>query len=516
MERIVNTAYGTKKALNSVIALKKRFLYSESAKSAKAYMSLRAGTLAFAIFLYYFIENGTLGLFPERWYMIYRNMRVSDILLYGLIGYSLYNIREFSDLFKSKSFLIAKIFLGYLLLEFGLSAIRYHFDVVEYFFRLKGIWSSFLILPFMLLLKRGGLMALIKIVLPVAIISNILYILTALTGQPFLPDVSIITQRLPWGMTVYRVYGGTFNGELYLFGFMYFWIAKRFKLYQLFLAILFLTPHILAFGRTAWISIVFAIVGMIIINWLKQRNFAIFFRQIFIVFIFMVSSIIAFIKFIPESDYYVDAIRARIFQGVEDVKYSEGTYDTRVHFQNDALLKLWSQTNPFIGVGMHPMWVVRPENHEEQVWYNAFCDVTWPAVLAAYGLIGFALALLYQFYCMGMSYKLISKLREINILTFFLTFAFIKLVFDTFVCYSYALTSVGLWGFNFLNFYTAAFVYCYEKYKQEKKEDELQEIKENATMNNNNNGKSSNLPLLRKILQNNHFFPNQKNGSDKW
>lgn len=512
MEKIINSSYGARKALNSVMALKKQFLYSELERSAKVYTSFRAGVLAFAIFLYYFIENGTIGLFPERWYMVYRNMRVSDLILYGLIAYSIYNIREYSDLFRSKSFLIAKIFLGYIVLEFFLSALRYHFDIIEYFFRLKGLWSSFLVLPYMLLLKRGGLMPLIKIVLPVAIISNILYILTAVTGQPFLPDVSIITQRLPWGMTVYRVYGGTFYGELYLFGFLYLWIAKKFKVYQLFLAILFLTPHILAFGRTAWVSIVFAIVAMVILNWFRNKNFANVFKQGIILFIFMISFMIAFVKFVPESDYYVDAIKARLLQGAEDVKYSEGTYDTRVHFQNNALVKLWLTTNPFIGVGMHPMWVVRPENHEEQVWYNAFCDVTWPAVLAAYGLIGFALALIFQLYNIIVSYKLISKLRNISILTYFLTFAFIKLIFDTFVCYSYALTSIGLWGLYFLNFYTAIFVYSYEKYQVEKKENEEKEIKEKESTMNNQNGKPKNLPILGKILHNNRFFPNQKKG----
>src|SRR5207253_2042387 len=122
----------------------------------------------------------------------------------------------------------------------------------EYAFRLKGLWSSFLVFPFLLLYKRNGLGFFIKILFPVAIISNVLYILTALTGIAFLPDITIISQRLPGEIVVYRVYGGTFFGEMFFLGFVYMWITRKFRFWQLFLVLLFLLPHILAFGRAAW------------------------------------------------------------------------------------------------------------------------------------------------------------------------------------------------------------------------------------------------------------------------
>ena len=134
---------------------KNELAYNESRFAANISVNLRAKILAFAIFLYYFIENGTLGLIPPKYYIIYRNVRISDFILYALILYSVLNLREFKDLFKSKSFFLAKILLFYFILEFGISAIKYQFNIIEYFFRLKGLWSSFLVLPFLLLYKRG-------------------------------------------------------------------------------------------------------------------------------------------------------------------------------------------------------------------------------------------------------------------------------------------------------------------------------------------------------------------------
>jgi hypothetical protein len=43
-----------------------------------------------------------------------------------------------------------------------------------------------------------------------------------------------------------------------------------------------------------------------------------------------------------------------------------------------------------------------------------------------------------------------------------------------------------------------------------KKENEEMELKEKESLINNQSYKPSNLPILRKILQNNRFFPNQK------
>ncbi len=153
--------------------------------------------LAWAFFLIFFIENGTLGLVPQQFYFVYRNVRISDIILYGIIIYSLINIKEYEQLFKSKALILVKLMLIYLLLEFIISTIYYSQNPIEYFFRLKYLWFSFLIFPFLLLLKRNGLNYLVKLVIPVAIVSNILYILTALSGKPFLPGVDIVTQTLP-------------------------------------------------------------------------------------------------------------------------------------------------------------------------------------------------------------------------------------------------------------------------------------------------------------------------------
>ncbi len=504
IEKIKTTVIREKNSASSKFGRDLNVIYSETAMSGRIAFNLRGAILAFAFFIYFFVNNGTLGLFPENWYIYYRSIRLSDLIEYCLIIYSFIKIREYSDLFTSKSLILPKIFLGYILFEFFWSALSYHFDVIEYFFRLKGLWSSFLIFPFLLLLKRGGLPYLIKIIFPFAVISNFLYIMTALTGVAFLPDVSITVLKLPFGLTVYRVFGGTFYGEQYMIGFIYFWMTKKFKFYQVFFVILFLIPHLLAFGRASWAAISFTIIAIFILGFYYKKNYKNLFRQSIIIVILLVTLIVGFIKLFPDSEYYIDALNERIFQGQEDVTYSEGTYDTRVHFQSDALVRLWLQSNIFVGVGMHPMWVVRPENYEEQVWYNAFCDVTWPGVLAAYGLIGFAIALCFQFYFIFVSAKLVFKLKEFSIYSFFLTTSLFGFIFSTFIIYSFSLISTGLWGFATSNFSIAILVYVYEKCHK-------------ANININENPLNNNISFINlngaiKKIKNNRFSSNLING----
>lgn len=448
---------------------KNSILYSENFLKEEIVLNTKARILAICIFLYYFIENGTLGLVPQKFYLVYRNVRISDLILYGLTVYSLVQYREYKDLFNSKPFFIAKLFIAYLLFEFFVSFLRYGFNPIEYFFRLKGVWSSFLVFPFLLLLKRGGFPFLIKIVFPVSVISNMLYVITALTGIPFLPDVSIISQRLPGDIVVYRVFGGTFFGEFFFLGIVYYWITKRFRLWQMPLAFLFIVPHVLAFGRLAWVSFAFTVIMMIILNSLNKRNYKILFRQAIILIVIGFSLTFIFIKIIPESNFYFDALSARIFQGQDDYSHSEGTYGTRVIVQNSALVELWMKSDILLGIGMHPMWVLGPESREEMIYYSGFCDVTWPSVLAAYGIIGFGIAIIIQFYYALLAMKIIRNSKKISLYTLMLVLMFSKLVFDSTVGFSYLFISTNLWGFfTNMNIYIPMLVYMYEKSRKER------------------------------------------------
>jgi hypothetical protein len=134
--------------------------------------------IAWAIFLFLFIESGTLGLIPQQFYFVYRNMRLSDFILYFLVAYSFINIKDYSVLYHNKSVLIVKLLLLYLSFQFFISVILYQQNIIEYFFRLKSLWISFIILPLMHLINRKGLPYLIRIMLPVAVLSNVLYILS--------------------------------------------------------------------------------------------------------------------------------------------------------------------------------------------------------------------------------------------------------------------------------------------------------------------------------------------------
>ncbi|MBE2225837.1 MAG: O-antigen ligase family protein [Ignavibacteria bacterium] len=342
-----------------------------------------------------------------------------------------------------------------------MSSILYDYNFIEFFFRLKGMWMCFLLFPFLLLIQRRGLGYLIKLILPVAIVSNILYIMSAVTGIAFLPDIGISEQNLPGGLKVFRVYGGTFYGELFFLGFIYTWITKKFRLYQLFLAIIFIFPHILAFGRSAWVYFALTIVIMMIWYAIKKREFRMAFRQIVVVTILAIALIYAFIKFIPQSDYLIQAIEARVLQGQEDMKFKEGTYGSRLA-NIGALLTLWQNSNIFVGIGMHPLWVVKPMTVEENIYAWGFSDVGWASVLTAYGLIGFILAVIYQIYYIITSLKLLKLSPYNDLLIFFVLVFFSRLFFDSVINYSYQGLSVGLWGFWSTTFYLAALTYKYE------------------------------------------------------
>jgi hypothetical protein len=426
------------------------------------FISRKAKLLAWAMFLYYFIENGTLGLIPSSFYTLYKTVKISDLILYGLVIYSLMNIKEYESLYKSKTLIIVKLLLVYLLFEFIISVVQYSQNPLEYFFRLKGVWSSFLIFPFLLLFKRNGLNYLIKLVLPVAIVSNIFYILTALTGVAFLPGVDIVKQTLPGGLKVLRVYGGTFYGEVFFVGFIYKWITDKFRLYQLPLVILFVTPHILAFGRGAWIKFTLIILIMVVWNMLKKKNLKSILKQIAVVCILGVLVIYSFVQFIPGSDYYVEALGSRVTQGEEDYKYKEGTYGTRLA-STGRLFDLWINSNVLLGVGFHPLWVIKPVTTEENLYAWGFSDVRWAAVLATYGALGFLMAVIFQIYYFIMAFKVLKYNKNNDIQQLFVIIMFAMLLFDTVFDFSNSLISFALWGFYAIAANIAALVYKYEE-----------------------------------------------------
>lgn len=431
----------------------------------KEVVSQKAKILAWAIFLIFFFESGTLGLIPKQLYMIYRNMRISDILIYSCIIYSLFNIKEFEYLFKSKTLIISKLLIIYLSCVFIGSVIFYGQNPIEYFFRLKGVWSSAMIFPFLLLIHRNGFNYFIKLVFPVAVVSNILYILSAVTGVAFMPGLEIVKQTLPGGMQVNRVFGGTFFGEYFFLGFIYNWVTKKFKPYQLILAVLFVTPHILAFGRSAWANLSFIIVFIVFWNLLRKKNFKIIFRQAVLLIILLIVIIYGFMKFIPQSDFLLEAIGARVSQGEEDMKYTEGTYGSRIT-NTQALIDLWKNTNILFGIGMHPMWVIKAETVEENIYAWGFNDIRWPAILAAYGLVGFLLSIVFQIYYFVVSLKILKNNKEIDICTFFIILLCAGLFFDTVFNFSIVMVSTTLSGILInLTLAIAMVTYKYEQLK---------------------------------------------------
>jgi hypothetical protein len=455
-------------------------------KSDSMLLSKKARVLAWIIFLIFFIENGTLGILPRQFYMIHRTVRASDLLMYGVIIYSLFNAKEMAVLYNSRASIIIKIMLLYITMHFIGSVIFYKYDLVETFFRLKFIWASFLVFPFLLLLKRNALHYFIRILFPFAIVANLLYILSSLTGIAFLPDISIEKQSLPGGLQVYRVFGGTFFGELFFLGFIYYWITRKIKFYQLFFIILFMIPHILAFGRSAWIYLSFTIFVMFVWNMLKKKNFKIILRQLVLVTVIASALIYTFMRFIPKSDYLTEALGARIEQGQDDYKYQTGTYGSRLE-NTRVLLEYWLNTNMLIGIGMHPFWVIRPVTVEENIYGAGFSDVRWIGILVAYGLIGFVIAAAFQLYYFTISFKLLKKTNDYDIYIFFILTLFSKFIFDSVINYSYMLFTTSHLGLSFnLSFYMAVLIYKYEKYSET--------LQPHNKFNNRKNARSKHFP----------------------
>src|SRR4030095_5454222 len=288
-----------------------------------------------------------------------------------------------------------------------------------------------------------------------------LYILSALTGIAFMPDIGIEKATFTGGLKVYRVYGGTFFGELFFLGYIYQWITGKFRFHQLFLAILFIIPHILAFGRAAWIFFAFSIIIMLFWNSFKTKGFKVFLRQGIIITVFGAMLVYAFTKFIPGSETFTEAIEARIIQGQEDGEYKEGTYETRLA-NIGALIDLWQSSNILFGIGMHPMWVIKPITEEENIYAWGFSDVGWTSVLAAYGLVGFLLAIVFQIFYTIFSFKVLRMSVYNDILIYFVLSFLIRLIFDSVINYSYKGLTVGLWGFAPVAFNIAVLAYKYE------------------------------------------------------
>ena len=427
-------------------------------------LPLNAKLLALSIFLLLFIEIGTLGILPSTYYFVYRNVRISDLLLYAIIIYSLFCIREYRDLFWSKLFIIVRLLLLYMVLQFLISVIVYKVEIIEYFFRLKLLWFSFLVFPYMLLLKRNGITYLVKLIFPFAIASNILYILTALSGIAFLPDVTLVQQNLPGGLKVWRVFGGTFYGELFMLGIIYYWNEYKFKLVHVPFVIIFGLPHILAFGRGTWIFLVFAISFITIWSTFKKRDFKTAVRQVVMVSVTVAVFFYAFNKFLPEPEEMSEAITSRIEQGSDDIKYSEGTIGTRLA-NLKSLLNLWS-ANPVFGIGMHPFWVIKPVTTEEAIYYWGFNDLRWVSVLVAYGAVGLLFAIIFQIMFIYMCFKLLKRIHVMNINYFLVLMFLILMLRDSLINYMFYLTSISIYAFSSLNaLFIANVIYLYEKYK---------------------------------------------------
>ncbi|HEY3250082.1 MAG TPA: hypothetical protein VGK25_03085, partial [Ignavibacteria bacterium] len=157
-----------------------------------------------------------------------------------------------------------------------------------------------------------------------------------------------------------------------------------------------------------------------------------------------------------------EAIGARIQQGQDDLKYGEGTYGTRAANLN-ALLELWA-ANPVIGIGIHPFWLISPLTTEEAIYAWGFSDIKWAGLLAAYGTIGFLLAILFQIIFIYLCFKLLRKIKLSDINYFFLLFFLLNMLRDTLLGFDYNLITVSIYGLGSINaFFVANLVYLYEK-----------------------------------------------------
>jgi hypothetical protein len=289
--------------------------------------------------------------------------------------------------------------------------------------------------------------------------SNILYIFSYITGVALMPGMSIVKQNLPGGMQVNRIFGGTFFGELFFLWYMFGWITDKIRPVQILLALLFVTPHILAFGRAGWAFLIFNILLMFLWNFLKKREFKILFKQGVVLTIFAGILFYAFINFFPQADYLTEAIQARVEQGQENIENLTGTYGTRIA-NSAALIELWLKSNILFGIGMHPMIVIKPETTEELLYAWGFSDVRWSAILAAYGLAGFLIMAVFQVYYAVKAIVVLKKTRSNSIYTFLTIILLSNLLFDSLINYSYNLISVRLWGLtNVFALYLAVLAY---------------------------------------------------------
>jgi hypothetical protein len=283
--------------------------------------------------------------------------------------------------------------------------------------------------------------------------------LSYITGIALMPEISIEKQNLPGGLQVYRIFGGTFYGEFFFLYFIFVWITDKIRPAQLLLAMLFITPHILAFGRASWAFFAFTIILIFMWNFLKKREFKILLKQGIVLTLFIGVMIYSFNRFFPQSEFLTEAIGARIEQGQENLENLTGTYGTRMA-NSAALIQLWLSSNIMFGIGMHPMIVIKPATTEELIYAWGFSDVRWSSILAAYGLTGFIIVVLFQIYYLQKCFMVLKETKNTSIYTFFTIMFFSTMLFDTLINYSYNLVTVRLWGLSeMLTLYLASLTY---------------------------------------------------------
>lgn len=418
--------------------------------------------LAFVLIAGMLSEARLGGLIDYEFFRLIRGLYIDYAIALCLLSYIM--IFKFTVLFKYiKSHIIKLVIIlnVYLILELFNSYLEYDINPFIVFIKKLPLFLSVLVFVYLYAFERNLFPLLLKMIYYCSLFLSIVYILQVLAG--LLGGYNIEMEgygRLRIdirGITVVRVWANTMGSEIFFIYNLIKMLKYKVKPMLFIHSVIFVMPTILAFGRQAWLIVLLSAVVTFFYTVRGSAKSILFLKvSVFIGTIFLFLFIY--------SDYtktdYFQAISYRLTMGTEDYEYGEGTYGIRAEVQTPVLLNYWAK-NPVMGFGFYPYWL----EGKDWVLYSGMTDVSAPALLAAFGVVGFSLFLILSYCFFYLSILIFKKKFTIDYYIVAISIIYISSV----LVKNLTLVKVSnfdLNGFNFtVTFYITYLLYNYFKYK---------------------------------------------------
>ena len=438
---------------------------------AKAQYKIRDRIFVFIILAGMLSEARLGGLIDYEFFRLIRGLYIDYAIALCLLMYLFFF--KFGILFKYVKSNIVKLIIIlnlFLFLELFYSYLEYDINPFIVFIKKLPLFLSALIFLYLYVFEKNLFPLLLKYVYYCSLFLSIVYVLQVLAGLLGSYNIEmegygrlVVDIR---GITIVRVWANTMGSEIFFIYNLLKILREKVRPILFIHTIIFIMPTILAFGRQAWLIMLLSSV-LALFYALKGTTKSVLFLKVSV----FIGSIILFLFLY--SDYtktdYFQAINYRLTMSSEDYEYNEGTFGIRAEVQTPVLLNYWAK-NPVMGFGFYPYWL----EGKDWVLYSGMTDVSAPALLAAFGVVGFSLFLLisYSFFYISLLIYKKNYFKDFYIIAVSIVYMS-SVVVKNFTLIK--LSNFDLNGFNFtVTFYITYLLYNYFKYKKEFQETNIQ------------------------------------------